>query len=165
MTTLNEDITVNTEQRKMMKVVLVILCCFGIYTYTVMFTEVVHYCDWTGEIIQDPIGHEVRFHFHNDTTTYYCCVNVSLLAFQELIDTGEVDELIDIDVRCPMCGMVMAWDDPMIVWVYSSDYLNPTTNEPTIVPLCEDIETSEMCESHFQDTYGGVVINNPYIWP
>jgi hypothetical protein len=53
----------------------------------------------------------------------------------------------------------------MIVWLYSDDYLNPTTHEATIVPLCEDVDTTDMCESHFQDLYGGQIISNPYVWP
>jgi GTP cyclohydrolase I len=58
--------------------------------------------------------------------------------------------------------MLMAWDDSMIVWVLSQEYTNPTTNEVTIVPLCEDVETEELCESHFLNIYGGVIIENPY---
>jgi hypothetical protein len=64
-----------------------------------------------------------------------------------------------------MCGMLMDWDDPMIVWVYSVEYLNPTTYEPTIVPLCRDLTNTEMCESHFLNEYNGTIIENPFIWP
>jgi hypothetical protein len=149
----------------MIQVVLVILGCFGIYTYTVAFTNVVHYCDWTGEVIQERIGHEVTFHFHNGSLRYYHSVNVSLLSFHHLIDTGQVEQLENIQVRCPMCGMIMDWDDPMIVWVYSQNYLNPTTHESTIVPLCRDVDGTDMCQSHFIDLYGGQMIDNPYVWP
>lgn len=154
----------NSEQRKMLQVVLVIIGCFGIYAYTAIFTPVVHYCDYTHLEIQNRIGHEVTFIFHNGTTKHYCCINVSLVVFQDLIDANQIDTLENIQVRCPMCGMLMDWDDPMIVWVYSSEYLNPTTNEPTIVPLCEDADEIEMCESHFLDEYGGTVIGNPFVW-
>ncbi|TFH05713.1 MAG: hypothetical protein E4H14_12205 [Candidatus Thorarchaeota archaeon] len=58
----------------------------------------------------------------------------------------------------------MNWNDPMIVWVYSTEYRNPTTNEPTIVPLCEDAGEVDMCETHFIDEYGGVIIDNPFVW-
>lgn len=149
----------------MIQVVLVILGCFGIYTYTVVFTNVVHYCDWTGEVIQERIGHEVTFHLHNGSSRYYHSVNVSLLAFHHLVETGQVEQLESIQVRCPMCGMLMDWDDPMIVWVYSENYLNPTTYEPTIVPLCGDVDGTDMCQSHFIDLYGGQIIGDPYIWP
>ena len=154
----------NSEQRKMVQVLFVIFGVFGIYTYTMLAVPVHHYCDWTGLEIQDRIGHEVTFTFHNGTLLYYCCVNISLLAFQEIVDSDDLDSLVSIDVRCPMCGMLMAWDDPMIIWVYSEDYLNPTTNEPTIVPLCEDVPSEDLCESHFIDLYGGVVVENPYVW-
>ena len=126
----------NPEQRKAMQIIVVILCCFGIYTYTAIVTPVVHYCDYTDLEIQNRIGHEVTFTFQNGTITHYCCVNISLLAFQDLIDSGQIDALENVQVRCPMCGMIMDWDDPIIVWVYSTEYLNPTTNEATIVPLC-----------------------------
>jgi hypothetical protein len=155
----------NAEQRRMVQVVLIIAGCFGIYTYTVAFTNVVHYCDWTGEVIQDRIGHEVTFHFHNGSVRYYHSVNVSLHAFQHLIDTDQIGQLENIQVRCPMCGMIMDWDDIMIVWVYSDEYLNPTTHEPTIVPLCGDADGTDMCESHFLDMYSGQIIANPYDWP
>ena len=155
----------NSEQRRMLQVVLVILGCFGIYTYTTILTPVIHYCDYTHLEIQNRIGHEVTFTFHNGTTKHYCCINISLLAFQELINTDQIDGLESVQVRCPMCGMLMDWDDPMIVWVYSEGYVNPTTSEPTIVPLCEDVTDIEMCESHFLNEYGGVVIENPFIWP
>lgn len=154
----------NPEQRKSMQLIAIILCCFGIYTYTAIFTPVVHYCDYTGLEIQNRIGHEVSFSFHNGSTAYYCCVNISLLAFQDLLHTGQIGSLENVQVRCPMCGMIMNWDDPMIVWVYSTGYLNPTTNEATIVPLCEDAAEIDMCESHFIDEYGGVIINNPFVW-
>jgi len=154
----------NAEQRRLLEIVLVIVGVFGIYTYTAIAVPVHHYCDWTGLEIQDRIGHEVTFTFHNGTKTFYCCVNISLLAFEDLKQTGELDQLENVDVRCPMCGMLMAWDDPMIVWVFSEDYNNPTTNEPTIAPLCEDIPAEDLCESHFTDIYGGVILDNPYIW-
>jgi hypothetical protein len=64
-----------------------------------------------------------------------------------------------------MCGMLMDWDDSMIVWVYSTEYLNPTTLEPTIVPLCGDVQDTVMCEGHFLDTYGGIIVENPFVWP
>lgn len=149
----------------MLQVVLVILGCFGIYAYTAIFTPVIHYCDYTHLEIQNRIGHEVTFTFRNGTIRYYCSVNVSLLAFQELIVDSQIDALDRIQVRCPMCGMLMDWDDPMIVWVYSTEYLNPTTNEPTIVPLCADTPSIEMCENHFLSEYGGFIIANPYVWP
>ncbi len=154
----------NPEQRKAMQIIAIILCCFGIYTYTAIFTPVIHYCDYTHLEIQNRIGHEVTFSFHNGTIKHYCCVNISLLVFQDLIDADLIDTLEKVQVRCPMCGMLMDWDDPMIVWVYSTEYLNPTTNEPTIVPLCEDVGEIDMCESHFIDEYGGAIIGNPYVW-
>ena len=154
----------NPEQRKMLEVLFVIFGVFGIYTYTTLAVPVHHYCDWTGLEIQDRIGHEVTFTFHNDSRTFYCDVNISLLAFQQLVDTNSLDQLKSVDVRCPMCGMLMAWDDPMIVWVYSETYLSPTTNEPTIVPLCEDIPSEDLCESHFMNIYGGMIVENPFIW-
>ena len=141
----------NPEQRKALQIIAVILCCFGIYTYTAVFTPVIHYCDYTGLQIQNRIGHEVSFSFHNGTTNYYCSVNVSLLAFQDLKDEDLLSSLENVQVRCP-------------IWVYSTEYLNPTTNEPTIVPLCEDAAGVDLCESHFMDEYGGIVINNPFIW-
>ncbi len=155
----------NSEQRRLVEVLFVIVGVFGIYTYTTLAVPVIHYCNYTGLEIQDRIGHEVTFTFYNGSRAYYCCVNVSLLAFQDLIDTDEITQLEQVDVRCPMCGMLMAWDDPMIVWVYSETYLNPTTNEATIVPLCEDVPEADLCESHFMDIYGGVILDNPYIWP
>jgi hypothetical protein len=155
----------NSEQRRLLEVLFVIVGVFGIYTYTTLAVPVIHYCDYTGLEIQERIGHEVTFTFYNGSRTYYCCVNTSLEAFQDLIDTGEISQLEQVDVRCPMCGMLMAWDDPMIVWVYSENYLNPTTNEPTIVPLCEDVPEADLCESHFMEVYGGVILDNPYIWP
>ena len=154
----------NAEQSKAVQVVILIMCCFGIYTYTAVFTQVIHYCDYTGLEIQDRIGHEVAFEFQNGTRDYYCCVNVSLVVFQDLKDSALLDALENVLVRCPMCGMIMDWSDSMIVWAYSTEYLNPTTNEPTIVPLCEDTSATDLCESHFIDDYGGFVINNPFIW-
>ncbi len=154
----------NSEQRKMAQVVLVIFGCFGIYTYTAIFTPTAHYCDYTDLEIQSRIGHEVTFLFHNGTTRYYCCVSISLLAFQVLIDNGQIVSLENVQVRCPICGMLMDWDDPMIVWAYSTEYLNPTTIEPTIVPLCEDAPEVETCESHFLDKYSGMIVANPYVW-
>lgn len=154
----------NAEQRKALQIIAVILGCFGIYTYTAVFTPVIHYCDYTGLQIQNRIGHEVSFIFNNGTTNYYCCVNVSLLVFQDLKDTDLLGNIENIQVRCPMCGMLMDWNDPMIVWVYSTEYLNPTTNEPTIVPLCEDTADTDLCESHFMGEYGGNIISNPYVW-
>jgi hypothetical protein len=154
----------NPEQRKMVQVVLIILGCFGIYAYTTVFTPVIHYCDYTHLEIQNRIGHEVTFTFHNGTIKHYCCVNISLLAFQELKDTNQIGNLEDVQVRCPMCGMLMDWDDSMIVWVYSTEYLNPTTYEPTIVPLCRDAGNIEMCESHFLNEYNGIIIENPFVW-
>ncbi|RDE15628.1 MAG: hypothetical protein C4K48_03360 [Candidatus Thorarchaeota archaeon] len=155
----------NSEQRKMVQVFLVISGCLGIYAYTAIFTPTVHYCDYTHLEIQSRIGHEVTFTFHNGTTRHYCCVNVSLLAFQVLVDDEQIESLENVQVRCPMCGMLMDWDDPMIVWAYSTEYLNPTTIEPTIVPLCEDAPEVETCESHFLDEYSGIIISNPYVWP
>ena len=154
----------NAEQRKLLEIIFVIAGVFGIYTYTTLAVPVHHYCDWTGLEIQDRIGHEVTFTFHNGTKLFYCCVNISLLAFEELKQSGQLDQLENVDVRCPMCGMLMAWDDPMIVWVYSESYSNPTTNEPTIVPLCEDVETEDICESHFINIYGGAIIDSPFVW-
>ena len=154
----------NSEQRRMVEVVLVIFGVFGIYTYTSVAVPVHHYCEWTGLEIQERIGHEVTISFLNGTKAYYCSVNASLLAFQALLDANVLDQIDTIDVRCPMCGMLMVWDDPMIVWVYSTTYLNPTTNEPTIVPLCEDIPSEDLCESHFIDLYGGVIVDSPFVW-
>ncbi|MFW9931382.1 MAG: hypothetical protein ACFFDR_01895 [Candidatus Thorarchaeota archaeon] len=154
----------NADQKRLVEVVLVIIGVFSIYSYTTLAVPVHHYCAFTGLEIQDRIGHEVTFTFANGTRAFYCCVNVSLLAFEELKEKGTIELLDEIDVRCPMCGMLMAWDDTMIVWVYSPSYLNPTTNEPTIVPLCEDIENEDLCESHFMDLYGGIIIENPYVW-
>ncbi len=154
----------NTEQRRLLEILLVIFGVFGIYTYTTLAVPVHHYCAWTGPEIQDRIGHEVTFTFRNGTKAFYCCVNISILAFKELKLSGDLDQLGNIDVRCPMCGMLMTWDGPMIIWVFSENYDNPTTNEPTIVPLCEDIPTEDLCESHFIDLYGGVILDSPYIW-
>ena len=155
----------NSEQRKMLQVVLVILGCFGIYTYTAIFTPVIHYCDYTQLVIQNRLGHEVTFVFQNGTTKHYCCINVSLLVFQDLIDTNQLENLERIQVRCSICGMLMDWNDPMVIWIYSTEYLNPTTNEPTIVSVCEDASEIEMCESHFLNEYEGLIIENPFIYP
>lgn len=155
----------NAEQKKMLQMVFVIFCCFGIYTYTVATAQVYHYCDWTGLLIEDRFGNEVTFTFRNGTRAYYCCINISLLAFELLKSTGNIDQLENVDIRCAMCGMLMDWDDPMIVWIYSTDYLCPTTGDPTIVGVCEDVGDTELCESHFLNSYGGEIIENPYIWP
>ena len=155
----------NAEQRRLLEIVLVIFGVFGIYTYTIVAVPVHHYCEWTDLEIQERIGHEVTFTYENGTREFYCCVNISLLAFDVLIESGEILQLDTIDVRCPMCGMLMSWDDPMIIWVYSIEYSNPTTNEPTIVPLCENVPSEDLCEGHFMDIYGGVVIESPYVWP
>ena len=154
----------NAEQRRAMQVIAVILGCFGIYTYTAVFTPVIHYCDYTGLQIQNRIGHEVSIEFNNGTTNYYSSVNVSLLAFQNLKNDALLGSIENIQVRCPMCGMLMDWNDPMIVWVYSEEYLNPTTNEPAVVPLCEDASSVDLCESHFMDEYEGIIITNPFVW-
>lgn len=148
----------------MIQVVLVILGCVAIYTYTITLPTT-DYCDWTGELIRDPLGNEVIFEFSNDTERHYCCINISLLAFEKLKTTGEISLLENIRVHCPICGMKMDWNDPMIVWVYSESYVNPTTETPTIVALCEDAYGEELCESHFLDEYGGVRVDNPYVWP
>lgn len=153
----------NGEQLRMMQAVLVLLGCFGIFTYTFMLPTHV-YCDWTGLEIQERLGHEVILTFQNGTTRHYCCVNVSLLAFQDLKTSTAMDALVEVHVRCPICGMLMEWDDPMIVWIYSVEYLNPTTHTATIVGVCEDTETTRLCETHFTERYGGSVISNPYVW-
>ena len=155
----------NAEQRKMLQVVLVIVGCFGIYTYTIATSQVYHYCDWTGLLIEERYGHEVTFGFHNGTRNYYCCINVSLLAFDELVATGEIEQLENIQVRCAMCGMLMDWDDSMNVWIYQPEYLCPTTGEPTIVVVCENADEVDLCEGHFLEAYGGEIISNPYVWP
>ena len=155
----------NAEQRRLLEVIFVIVGVFGIYTYTTLAVPVHHYCEYTGLEIQERIGHEVTFTYYNGSRAYYCCVNVSLMAFENLIDTGDISNLENVDVRCPMCGMLMSWDSPMIVWVYSEDYLNPTTIKPTIVPLCEDIPEEDLCESHFINFYGGRILENPFDWP
>ena len=154
----------NSEQKKNLQILFVIFGVFGIYAYTALATPVHHYCDWTGLEIQDRIGHEVTFTFSNGTRNFYCCVNISLLAFFELKDNGQLYLLENVQVRCPMCGMLMDWNDPMIVWVYSESYDNPTTGEATIVPLCEDVPEADLCESHFIDLYGGDIVSNPYDW-
>ncbi len=154
----------NSEQLRMMEAVLIILGCFGIFTYT--FTLPTHvYCDWTGLEIQERLGHEVIFSFENETTRHYCCVNVSLLAFQDLKMSATVGSLVGVSVRCPICGMLMEWNDPMIVWIYSAEYLNPTTHTATIVGVCGDAQTTQLCETHFIDSHGGAVISSPYVWP
>ena len=89
----------NPEQRKAMQIITIILCCFGIYTYTAIFTPVIHYCDYTHLEIQNRIGHEVTFSFHNGTTTHYCCVNISLLAFPDLIDADLLDTLDKMNIN------------------------------------------------------------------
>lgn len=147
-----------------MQIVIIILCCLGIYTYTAIFTPVIHYCDYTGLEIQGRIGHEVTFVFHNGTIAHYCCVNVSLVVFQILKDTSQIETIKSIQVRCPICGMLMDWNDPMIIWAYSEEYQNPTTHTHTIVPLCEDTPEVDMCESHFLNQYGGLIIDNPFVW-
>ncbi|NWF96115.1 MAG: hypothetical protein HXY34_08220 [Candidatus Thorarchaeota archaeon] len=154
----------NSAQRNAMQIVVVILVCSSILAYT--FTLETHvYCDWTGLEIQERLGHEVTFMFHNGTRTHYCCVNVSLLAFYWLVSHETINQLDRITVHCPMCGMLMDWDDSMIVWVYSTHYLNPTTLAPTIVPLCRNVEGQELCEGHFMNRYGGVITECPYVWP
>ena len=90
----------NAEQRKAAQIVILIVCCFGIYTYTAVFTQVIHYCDYTGLEIQERIGHEVTFEFHDGTRNYYCGVNVSLLAFQALKDSATIDTVENVLVRC-----------------------------------------------------------------
>lgn len=94
----------NSEQRKMVQVILVIFGCFGIYAYTAIFIPAVHYCDYTHLEIQSRIGHEVTFTFHNGTMRHYCCVNVSLLAFQVLINDGQIESLDNVQVRCVVCS-------------------------------------------------------------
>ncbi len=155
----------NADQRRLIEVVFVIIGVFGIYSYTMLAVPVHHTCAYTGLEIQDRIGNEVTFTFSNGTRLFYCDVNVSLLAFDSLIENDEISHLTEIEVRCPMCGMLMTWDDQMIVWVYSESYLNPTTHESTIVPLCGDTATANLCESHFMDIYGGIILDNPYVWP
>ncbi|TFG12979.1 hypothetical protein EU537_07570 [Candidatus Thorarchaeota archaeon] len=152
----------NSQQRTLLQVVFVIVGIIGIYTFTSVAAPVRHYCSWTGLEIKERIGHEVTFTYFNGSVDYYCCVNISLLAFQRLVEENSLNLIEEIHVRCPMCGMLMAWDDPMIVWVLSKEYTNPTTNEVTIVPLCEDVEAEDLCESHFLDVYGGVIIENPF---
>ncbi|MBD3406043.1 MAG: hypothetical protein GF411_07965 [Candidatus Lokiarchaeota archaeon] len=153
----------NAEQKRMIQVVLVILGCFSIYTYTTTL-EVYHYCDWTGLRIEERFGHEVSFLFSNGTIKYYACINVSLKALEAIKNSGEIDQLQNVKVRCAMCGMLMDWNDPMNVWVYQPEYLCPTTGEPTVVVLCEDAYGQELCESHFINQYGGSLISNPYEW-
>jgi len=154
----------NADQRKMLEIALVVLGCFGIYTYT-MTLPVHRYCDWTGLEIVEPMGHEVIFTFANGTTRHYCCINVSLLAFDHIVETGEIDLLENIQVHCAICGMLMDWNDPMVVWIYQPEYLCPTTGTPTVVAVCGDMDNTELCESHFLDMYGGTIISCPYEWP
>ncbi len=149
----------NRQQRQMLQVVLVILGCFGIYVYTAL-QPVTHVCAWTGLEIVGRGGHEVVFSFENGSVRYYACINVSVLAFRHLVATHEVDRLVIIKVRCVECGMVMGWDDPMVVWIYQPEYLCPTTSTPTIVAACRGL-----CEQHFLERYGGTVVPCPYVWP
>ncbi len=151
----------NREQRKAVQVMLVILGCFAVFTYTYAL-ETKRYCDWTGLEIQERLGHEVTFTLTNGTARHYCCINVSLEALQDMIWQSEAIHIERIQIRCPMCGMLMDSDDTMIVWIYSEDYLNPTTHTATIVGVCEDTADQSMCESHFLDQYGGIIISNPY---
>ncbi len=155
----------NSEQYRAMQAVIVIIVCFGIFLYT--FTLERHvYCDWTGLEIKGRLAHETIFIFRNGTRTHYCCINISLLAFEYLRDdTGQIRDLNDIQIHCAMCGMLMGWNDPMVVWVYSTSYLNPTTHTATIVGLCADTQDTELCQSHFISQHGGRIIECPYIWP
>lgn len=153
----------NREQRRAVQVILVILGCFAIFTYTYAL-EAKRYCDWTGLEIQERLGHEVTFTLTNGSVRHYCCINVSLEALQDMIQRSEEIYIERIQIRCPMCGMLMDSDDPMIVWVYSEEYLNPTTHTATIVGVCEDAGEQAMCESHFIDQYGGTVISSPYVF-
>ena len=155
---------VNAEQRKMLEVAFVIVGCFGIYAFTSTL-QVIHYCDWTGLRIHERLGHEVTLVFVNGTLRYYCCVNISLLAFQHLIDTGQSDRLEGIQVRCAVCGMLMDWNSPMVIWIHQSEYLCPTTGTPTIVAVCKDSASEELCESHFLEQHGGDIMSNPYGGP
>lgn len=155
---------VNREQRRMLEVTFVIVGCLGIYAFTSTL-QVVHYCNWTGLQIRDRIGHEVTFFFANGTQRYYCCVSISLLAFDRLIGIGQTGSIVNIRVRCPMCGMSMDWDDQMIVWITQPSYLCPTTGTPTIASVCQDLPDAELCESHFLRLHGGNITTNPYIWP
>jgi len=148
----------------MVKTVLVILGCFGIIVYTFNL-PVHHYCDWTGREIVDPLAHEVTFEFDNGTVRHYCCINVSLLAFEHILQTEGIEHLRNIQVRCVMCGMLMDWNDPMVVWVYQVQYLCPTTGTPTIVAVCRDSDNAALCESHFLELYGGEMIDCPFEWP
>jgi hypothetical protein len=149
----------NAEQKRMLQAVFVILGCLGIYTYTLTL-PVYRYCDWTGLKIEERYGHEVSFEFVNGTTTYYACINISLQAFEHVIETEEIDHLSNVQVRCVQCGMLMDWDDPMNVWIYQPEYLCPTTGNPTMIVVCEGL-----CEDHFSDRYDGDVVPNPFEWP
>jgi len=153
----------NAQQRKMLEIAFVMVGCVGIYAFTSTL-QVIHYCDWTGLQIRERLGHEVTFVITNGTRRYYCCVNVSLLAFEHLTETGQTNQLERIQIRCPMCGMLMDWNDQMIVWIYQPDYLCPTTGISTIVGVCRDSLDEEICESHFLEQYGGTIISNPYVW-
>jgi hypothetical protein len=148
----------------MLQIVFVILGCVAIYSYTITLPTT-DYCDWTGDPIMNPLGNEVTFLFANGSQKHYCCINISLLAFERLKTTGEISLLENIRVHCPICGMEMDWNDPMIVWIYSENYVNPTTEEPTIVAVCEDAYGEDLCESHFLDEYGGEIVASPYVWP
>lgn len=154
---------VNKEQHRLLEVVFVIVGCIGIYAFTSTL-QVVHYCDWTGLQIRERLGHEVTFTFANGTRRYYCCVNISLLAYQFLGETGKLNQLEDIQIRCPTCGMLMDWNDPMVVWIYQPLYLCPTTGIPTIVGVCKDSPSEELCESHFLEQFGGSIIADPFVW-
>ncbi len=152
----------NSEQRRAVQVILVVLSCFAVFTYTYAL-ETKRYCDWTGLEIQERLGHEVTFTLTNGTIRHYCGVNTSLEALHDMTERNEEMYIERIQVRCPMCGMLMDSDDPMIVWIYSEEYLNPTTHTATIVGVCEDAGDQAMCETHFLDRYGGIVISNPYV--
>lgn len=153
----------NSEQRKMLEVIFVAVGCISIYAFTSTL-QIIHYCDWTGLQIRQRLGHEVTFTLANGTRRYYCCVNVSLLAFQYLVTTGQLNQLERIQIRCPICGMLMDWNDPMIVWVNQPEYLCPTTGTPTIVGVCSDSPDEQLCESHFLEQHGGTIITDPYVW-
>ncbi len=101
----------------------------------------------------------MTFIFENGTRNYYACINISLIVFNAMRERGELAQLIEIDVRCAECGMLMRWDDPMVVWIYQPNYLCPTTGTPTIVAVC-----SGLCTDHFLDQYGGQVVDNPFEW-
>ncbi|MBS3795892.1 MAG: hypothetical protein KGY80_13395, partial [Candidatus Thorarchaeota archaeon] len=67
----------NHQQKQMVQVVLVILGCVAIYTYTITLPTT-EYCDWTGDLIKDPLGNKVTFAFTNGTERHYCSINISL---------------------------------------------------------------------------------------